>query len=110
MTFKQRWIDNRLSLNPLITKLLANTTNDITNLLLDSSFVSKFWTPDIYFQNALSASVVNVGLPIQYLAIGANNNITLITRVSGTFICKMDLSLYPQDYQFCSLEAVSRMS
>lgn len=110
LTFKQKWVDNRLMLSQWIKDQLANHTNEITDILLDSSHVPKFWTPDVYFQNALTASVVNVGLPVQYLAIGALNNLTLITRLSGTFICKMDLSEYPQDYQYCSLEAVSRKS
>lgn len=78
------------------------------DILLDSSYVSKFWVPDIYFQNALSVSVVNSGFAIQFLAIGPNNNITYIRRMSATLICKMDLSAYPQDNQYCSMEAVSR--
>jgi hypothetical protein len=78
------------------------------DILLGSSYVPNFWVPDIYFQNALSASVVNSVVAVQFLAIGPNNNITYIRRLSATLICKMDLTAYPMDYQYCSMEAVSR--
>jgi hypothetical protein len=69
--------------------------------------VSKLWTPDIYFQNAISASVVNAFQSIQFITIGRNSNITYTTRMNGKFVCKMDLSNYPQDFQYCTIEIVS---
>jgi len=99
-TLNQKWFDTRLN---------VNFTN-LDNLILDHSFVSKLWTPDIYFQNALSASVVNAFQAIQFITIGRYNNITYTTRMNGKFVCKMDLSNYPQDYQYCGIEIVSRKS
>ena len=107
LTLKLKWFENRLNLSQQIIELIKDRNNTIDNLILDSSFVPKFWIPDVYFQNGLSASIVNSGLNIQYLVIGLNQNITYTVRLSGKFMCKMDLSNYPQDYQYCSLEAVS---
>lgn len=110
LTLKLKWFETRLNLSEKITEEVKDRNNTIDNLLLDSSFVSKFWIPDIYFQNGLSASIVNSGLNVQYLVIGVERNITYTVRLSAKFMCKMDLTNYPQDYQYCSMEAVSRRS
>ena len=110
VTLKLKWFENRLNLSSGIVQQLQNKNNTIDDLFLDSSFVPKFWIPDIYFQNGLSASIVTSGLNVQYLVIGLNQNITYTVRLSVTSMCKMDLSSYPQDYQYCNLDAVSRKS
>ncbi|XP_054160474.1 glycine receptor subunit alpha-2-like [Oppia nitens] len=107
LTLKLKWYDQRLNLSSGIQNDILDHNNTIDNIILDSSYISKFWIPDIYFQNALSVSIVNSGLSVQYLVIGIDKNITYTVRYSGKFICKMDLTNYPQDYQFCSIEAVS---
>ena len=107
MTLKLQWFETRLNLSKGLTEQLLEPNSTINSLLIDSSYATKFWIPDIYFQNALSVSIVNSGLNIQFLAIGLDQNITYTVRLSGTFMCKMDLTSYPQDYQYCSLEAVS---
>ncbi|XP_054161868.1 glycine receptor subunit alpha-2-like [Oppia nitens] len=107
LTLKLKWYDQRLNLSSGIQNDILDHNNTIDNIILDSSYISKFWIPDIYFQNALSVSIVNSGLSMQYLMIGIDKNITYTVRYSGKFICKMDLTNYPQDYQLCSLEAVS---
>ncbi|CAG2121524.1 unnamed protein product [Medioppia subpectinata] len=72
--FQQKWKDHRLVL-PI------NMQRD-SNIILDSSWASKLWTPDTYFSNALETKILSV--------------------------CKMDLSQYPQDIQYCSVDIASR--
>ena len=110
LTLELKWFESRLNLSEALIQQIEDSNNTIDSLLLDSSFVPQFWIPGIYFQNGLSVTVVNSGLNIQFVAIGLDQNITYTVRLSGKFMCQMDLTSYPQDYQYCSLEVVSRES
>jgi glycine receptor alpha-3 len=78
-----------------------------TPIILDSSWSTKLWTPDTYFSNALEAKILNVMNPIVYFTVSYDNYIMQTVRMNVKFQCKMDLSQYPQDVQYCPIDIVS---
>ncbi|XP_054166062.1 glycine receptor subunit alpha-2-like [Oppia nitens] len=99
LMFHQKWKDSRLILPVYMQK-----TNQI---LLDYSWASKLWTPDTYFSNALESKIINVVNPIIYYTITNDNYIMQSIKMNVKFQCKMDLSQYPQDIQYCSIDIMS---
>jgi hypothetical protein len=95
-----KWIDSRLIID------FPNSSNPI---ILDNSWTVKIWTPDIYFDNANSISIINQLINNEFLIINQSNYISYNVRINGIFYCKMDLTNYPQDYQLCNIDIISSM-
>ncbi len=44
---------------------------------------------------------------LDFMIIDRNNCVTHSIRMYGNFICQMDLTNFPQDFQYCSIEIIS---
>ncbi len=96
-TFTEEWTDSRL-----------NTSSFNTDyLVLDEELISKLWTPDIVFQNAISVKVMEMDQKLDLMIIDRNNCVTHTIRMYANFFCQMDLTNFPQDFQYCSIQIIS---
>ncbi|KAI1278007.1 Serine/threonine-protein kinase 10 [Halotydeus destructor] len=97
--YRQQWRDARLSIPP-------NRSGHYP-LILDTSYKSKLWVPDVYFRNSLSNSILSSLLPISFIEIRPNHIVSLSARMTVKLSCDMDLFAYPQDTQECFFDTVS---
>jgi hypothetical protein len=42
-----------------------------------------------------------------FMVIDRNNSVTHSIRMYGNFFCQMDLTNFPQDFQYCNIEIIS---
>lgn len=99
VVYKLTWNDYRLRLP---------TSDNEFPLILDISWKSKVWVPDVYFENALKTSVLHGFSPITFLEVDKENNVSLMARLTVKLNCDMELFAYPHDTQECFFDSTSR--
>ncbi|XP_035222551.1 glycine receptor subunit alpha-1-like [Stegodyphus dumicola] len=75
--------------------------------ILDSSWMTKLWTPNLYFLNSVDGKLDNVIMPSSFFWLTRNLNIIYCCRVVLKLICEMDLVYFPHDEQFCGIQMAS---
>lgn len=85
--YKQRWRDARLNIP---------SSEVHYPLILDTTWKSKLWVPDVYFRNALQSSVLNAFSPIAFIDVRKDGFISYNARMTIKLNCDMDLWAYPQ--------------
>ena len=94
----EEWADDRLMVSGLGPDLIITQPDKI----------KKFWTPEMYFINALSATIVNGFQTVQKLTISSDGMVKFAQRIHGVFSCVMNLRNFPHDYQYCHFKLSSR--
>ncbi|XP_053373715.1 glutamate-gated chloride channel-like isoform X2 [Mercenaria mercenaria] len=91
---RMNWTDHRLNYS-------ANATYDV--LKVSGSYINRVWVPDIYFHQDRKANFLGFIGKNELIYIGRNGNIRYSGRISTTMLCRMDLTLYPNDIQHCQI-------
>lgn len=88
------WTDPRLN---------TSLVQDNLVVVNDPAAIKHFWTPDIYLQNSVSVSVVNVLSPVAQLSIDVHKKLFYLQRLNAKLSCTMNLQNYPHDLQYCKI-------
>lgn len=92
----QQWTDDRLNLSAI---------DKYQNFIVTTpSIIKKFWIPDLYFANGLSATVVNAFQAVQKLTVTSDGLLTYAQRINTMLSCPMNLQNFPHDYQYCRIK------
>ena len=86
-TFHILWSDDRFE------------SNQTTDLLVPSGYLSSIWRPDIAVQGLIG----NVMVQNEAMAVSPNGDVNLWTKMTATTSCKMDLRFFPMDTQNCRI-------
>lgn len=70
----QQWTDTRLNLSAI--------EQNQNFIVTTPSIIKKFWVPDLYFVNGLSATVVNAFQSVQKLTVTADGQVTYAQRIN----------------------------
>lgn len=98
--YRLRWKDHRLT--------WPESSHDNMPRILDMSWKTKLWIPDIYFKNALQTKQVHGAVtPITHIEVNSKREVSLNTRLQVQLICDMELFAYPHDRQVCFLDSTS---
>ncbi|KAH9389403.1 hypothetical protein TYRP_023349, partial [Tyrophagus putrescentiae] len=92
----EQWTDDRLNLSAI--------DQNQNFIVTTPSIIKKFWLPDLYFVNGLSATVVNAFQAVQKLTVTSNGLITYAQRINTMLSCPMNLQNFPHDYQYCRIK------
>ncbi|CAG5135697.1 unnamed protein product, partial [Candidula unifasciata] len=90
--FRQRWIDQRLSMNI-----------SIENLTLGIKILERIWHPDTVFYNGQKSYLHAITSYNRFLRIGANGTVLFSQRLTIQANCRMNLEYFPMDVQNCPL-------
>ena len=94
----QEWIEDR------INRSVVGPPVELTQ----TPMLNKFWLPEMYFPNGLSASVVNAFQQVQKLTISQDGLMNFAQRVNAQFSCQLNLQNYPHDIQLCPIRMSTR--
>ncbi|KAI1290832.1 Glycine receptor subunit alphaZ1 [Halotydeus destructor] len=92
------WDDHRLD---------GPKTSPEAGLILDASWKSKLWTPDVNFKNSVSNRMIHALDPLYYITIYNKTRVRFSSRLSLDLLCEMDFSYYPHDTQTCFVDIMS---
>ncbi|CAI5437945.1 unnamed protein product [Caenorhabditis angaria] len=98
ITFREQWIDPRLS--------FANRKN-APDFLTVPHIKNDVWIPDTFFPTEKAAHRHLIDMENMFLRIYKDGTILYSSRISLTASCPMRLQLYPLDYQMCNFDMVS---
>lgn len=96
-------VDVYLLLSWIDTRLNTSLVQDNVVIVTDATMIKRFWTPDVYVQNSVTASIVDVLGPLAQLSIDANQRLFNLRRLSVKLGCKFNLQNYPHDVQYCPM-------
>eukprot|EP00112_Aurelia_sp_Birch-Aquarium-sp1_P002882 Seg132.4 transcript_id=Seg132.4/GoldUCD/mRNA.D3Y31 product="Gamma-aminobutyric acid receptor subunit gamma-1" protein_id=Seg132.4/GoldUCD/D3Y31 len=94
-------LDIYLSLYWYDYRLRNNATQEI---VFQSEAISKIWTPDVYFPDALESTKHAVTKENKALFLRNDGSILLNQRVTTKVTCKLNLHAFPLDSHECELE------
>lgn len=97
MTFREEWLDDRLTFD--------SGAHNIQYLTLTEP--DKIWKPDLFFRNEKEGHVHNIIMPNVLLRIHPNGKVLYSIRISLVLSCPMNLKYYPLDKQICSIAMAS---
>ncbi|GFS87818.1 glycine receptor subunit alpha-2 [Nephila pilipes] len=75
--------------------------------VLDSRWLEKLWTPNIYFVNAVEGKTNNIITPSSFFWLGRNKRIFYCCRLVLKLLCDMNLVHFPHDEQQCGVKMAS---
>ncbi|XP_040572864.1 glycine receptor subunit alpha-4 [Lepeophtheirus salmonis] len=94
---RQHWFDSRLNHPGLLEPMDLN----------DPNLVKALWKPEVYFPNAKDAEFQYVTVPNVLVRIDPGGAILYMLRLKLKFSCMMELSKFPLDEQYCTMEIAS---
>ncbi|KAG8196825.1 hypothetical protein JTE90_027539 [Oedothorax gibbosus] len=100
---RQLWEDDRL-IFPQSLKGLRD------KVVLDSTWGSNIWTPDVWFKNALNVKLQEWINPSVFYWFMSNKTVLFSGRVTLELSCDMNMAKYPHDVQFCGVTILSLMN
>jgi len=81
---------------------------DANLVVTQPATIKRFWLPEMYFVNGLSATVVNAFQAVQRLTITTVGLMTYAQRINALLSCPMNLQNFPHDYQYCRIKLSTR--
>ncbi|GBM26454.1 Glycine receptor subunit alpha-2 [Araneus ventricosus] len=95
ITLWQGWIDHRLIYPSWIESPYQ---------VLDSRWVDKLWTPNLYFVNAVEGKMNNIITPSSFFWISKDKKVFYCVRLVLKLVCEMNLVHFPHDEQQCGVK------
>ncbi|CAL1289501.1 unnamed protein product [Larinioides sclopetarius] len=95
ITLWQGWTDYRLNYPSWIKAQYQ---------VLDSRWVDKLWTPNLYFVNAVEGKMNNIITPSSFFWISEDKRVFYCVRLILKLVCEMNLVHFPHDEQQCGVK------